>query len=376
MTPWRAATANPTEDMRANLALDLNRRFGTPLPLNQQHVATDDIGAAIAQDPAGFGANVAQGASMGGAGYFFPEVKHRADSFAGMYPTTGRLGHMAGGVAPMAALSPFVGVAGAAGLGGGLESYFDQPANAPLQDKLVNAGENALVSAVVGHYLGKATPGEGNLGSYFAKDMGDQLGTALAPTRAPVLAPALKGLSRLGAAAILAKLDVPGLPVIGPLLEHLPYAEELGLGGGLYQGYKGLRDLGTMGKNVLRNIGATINEARYPHIPEPLPTPPPPVFAGPPRPTPTTWTMVRGPRGQYTGRVMNPAPAAPAPPPPPPPLPPPGRSISLAFVPQGTVGYGATRLEKQAQPYLPDLARIIAEHDPGRTDVPYSYKPF
>jgi hypothetical protein len=43
-------------------------------------------------------------------------------------------------------------------------------------------------------------------------------------------------------------------------------------------------------------------------------------------------------------------------------------------VPQGAAGYAATKGVNLAKPYLPDLARIIAEHDPGRTDIP-SVKP-
>src|SRR5215472_13611626 len=104
MTPWRAATASSVEDMQANRAWDLHTRFGTPLPPNfYQHIEPEtwaQAQAALTQDPLGLAANVAQGATLHGAGLLFPGLKQRAESYSGMHPTAGALGQMAGGAVP------------------------------------------------------------------------------------------------------------------------------------------------------------------------------------------------------------------------------------------------------------------------------------
>jgi hypothetical protein len=151
--------------MRANIALDLNRRYGTPLPYGQEHVEPETWAQAKAalSDPVGLGASALQGLTIGGAGYFDPAIKQRAASYTGMHPTAGRLGYIAGGAAPAivtGGLSDLAAIPFAARplvqalirylpstALGGAQGYFGSPDDAPLGARLINMGLGGLTSA-------------------------------------------------------------------------------------------------------------------------------------------------------------------------------------------------------------------------------------
>jgi len=202
MTPWRAATANPVEDMQANLAL----RYGTPLPYGQQHLEPETVAQARAalSDPLGLGANVAQGVTLHGAGLLFPGLKQRAASYSGMHPTAGALGETAGGFAPglitggladLAAATPalatrplvraFVRYAPSFLLGGG-QGYVNTPADAPPGAEWINAGVGGLTG----------------LGGQAMTDMGgnvvNRIETGRMPSWKPVVTPIAKGALKTG----------------------------------------------------------------------------------------------------------------------------------------------------------------------------------
>jgi hypothetical protein len=266
MTPWRAATANPVEDIQANRAWELHTKFGTPLPPNfYQHIEPETLaqaGAALTQDPMGLAANVAQGATLHGAGYFFPGVKRRAESYSGMHPTAGALGEMAGGAvptlitggaadlaaAPLAArplVQALVRYAPSVALGG-TQGLVNTPADAPLGSKVINATTGALTG----------------LGGQAITDMTgnvvNRLETGRMPAWRPVVRPLATGTAKTGAIAAALVPAALGMHHVIPFSEGamglLPFVHDI-----RSAMLSGPKDIGTGLSNLTSNLYRTLS---------------------------------------------------------------------------------------------------------------------
>jgi len=262
MTPFRAATTNPEDDYRANLALALHNKYGTPLPYGQQSVPVEPWAltkAALTDDPAGLAANVAQGASFGGAGYFYPGLKKRAESYAGMYPTEGRLANMVGGAAPTIAGGWLADVAAAPlaarPLLQALVRYLPSTGIGAAQGYVNSPDEGSTGAKLINTVLGALTGAGGQLMSDAGGNLVNRIETGRMPTMKPVVKPIAVGAGKTaltaGGGYLAHKLsELTGIPLdletLTPLAIFSPQVR--------HAIFSGPEEMWTGAKNLLSNI--------------------------------------------------------------------------------------------------------------------------